>query len=75
MKEGFKVPEWLSLLTAEQAESEAHAVYNTQARPSVQDWLNVSQTADDRRRLHSLGNVVFPRQARLAMHWILKQVN
>ena len=74
-KEDFQVPAWLSLLTAEQAETEAHEVWNRNARPKVQDWLNVSQTPHDRARLRSMGNVVYPRQARLAMHWILRQIN
>ena len=75
IKEGFKIPEGFSLMTAEQAEAEAHKVWNPQARPQVQDWLNVSQSPDDKRRLHSMGNIVYPRQARLAMRWILRQVN
>ena len=75
MKEGFRVPEGLQLMTGEQADREAHASWNPQARPKLEDWLNVSQTADDRSRLECMGNIVYPRQARLAMHWILRQVN
>ena len=74
VKEGCTVRPQFKLLTATTATTECHALWNVETKPKVHQWLSPSQLPDEKRRLEALGNVVFPRQARLALHWLLTQL-
>ena len=73
IRNGARIAPPFTLLTAEKAEQEAQDAWNPSEKPPVSEWLSVSQVSGDRQRLGCLGNIVFPRQARLAMHWLLRQ--
>ena len=74
VKQGFVPRPGFQLLTAEKADAEAHELWNVTAKPKLYDWLSLNQQPDEKSRLHALGNVVYPRQARLALHWLLTQL-
>ena len=57
-------------MTVEQMRAEATRPYNPMGRPAPHDWLKASQTEEDRRRLVCVGNIVFPKQAALAINLI-----
>lgn len=58
------------LKTATEFEEQCHRPWNSSQKPLLQDWLVSSFSKDDAKRLHAVGNVVFPKAAELAINLV-----
>ncbi|CAK9032423.1 unnamed protein product [Durusdinium trenchii] len=58
----------LTLMTSDEMESRALEPWNHRDRPELHCWLSTECTQQDQQRLQSVGNMVIPRCAQLALH-------
>ena len=58
----------LRLKTAEEMHEDAKRPWNVAGKPELTTWLLQRQGEHDIPRLKSLGNIVIPAQARMALH-------
>ena len=58
----------INLMDAAAMQQQPQEPWNVRGTLPLRDWLQKEQAVDDQDRLSCMGNVVFPKQARLGLH-------